>query len=515
MTTEFSTNFAALDWVIVAVYLSGSVAIGVVMNRYIHDVTHYMVGGRGSGTALNVATYIGTGLGLVTLMYASIDALAHGFAYVTLALIGAVVGAFLGGTGFVIRQLRSLDLLTIPEYFERRFSRRTRVVGGIICALAGILNMGLFPKMGATFITYVTDLGAGSDDQAQMVNMVTSLLIILVLIYTVLGGMVSVIVTDYIQFVVLSIGMGLGVYFCLTHQDMGWSNITAAMAEHRGERMFNPVAANSYGWLWIGFNFLVFLAAGICWAPEATRALTARSEQATRRTFLFAAPGQFIRLGIPALWAVSAFCLIASNSELTAHFFPDGLNSAPDKHHAGQAMPMAMGYIVPTGLLGVLVAGLLAAFMSTHDSYFLCWASVITRDIVGPLSGKQLTDRQQITITRIGIVCIGLFLLCWGIWYDMPSSVWQYMAVTGTIYLSGASVALVGGIYWRRASSAGALAALLGGLAAVTLLLNEQLGWGWDTIRLGLLTYAFCAVLFVVFSWLFPDRQPAATEEPS
>ena len=145
MTTQFATNFATLDWIIVAVYLSGSVAIGVMMNRYIHDVTHYMVGGRGSGTALNVATYIGTGLGLVTLMYASIEALAHGFAYVTLALIGAVVGAFLGGTGFVIGRLRSLNLLTIPEYFERRFNRRTRVVGGIICALAGILNMGLFP----------------------------------------------------------------------------------------------------------------------------------------------------------------------------------------------------------------------------------------------------------------------------------------------------------------------------------------------------------------------------------
>jgi SSS family solute:Na+ symporter len=137
------------------------------------------VGGRGSGTALNVATYIGTGLGLVTLMYASIDAFSHGFAYVTLALIGAGVGIFLGATGFVISPLRELKLITIPEFFERRFDKRTRVTGGIICALAGILNMGLFPKMGATFLTYATGLGNETGNAALTVNIVTSALIVL------------------------------------------------------------------------------------------------------------------------------------------------------------------------------------------------------------------------------------------------------------------------------------------------------------------------------------------------
>ena len=98
----FATNFASVDWIVVAVYLLAAVIVGIITNRYIHSVSDYMVGGRGVGAALNAATYIGTGLGLVTLMYASIDAFSHGFAYVTLAVIGAVVGIFLGSTGFVI-----------------------------------------------------------------------------------------------------------------------------------------------------------------------------------------------------------------------------------------------------------------------------------------------------------------------------------------------------------------------------------------------------------------------------
>ncbi len=410
----FDTNFANLDWAIVVVYLIATVAVGVMANRFIHNVSDYMVGGRGSGAALNVATHIGTGLGLVTLMYASIDAFRNGFAYVTLALIGAAVGVFLGSTGFVIRRLRELSLTTIPEYFQKRFDRRTRVTAGMICALAGILNMGLFPKMGATFITYATGLGAGGGNQVLTVNIVTSVLIALVLVYTIAGGMVSVIVTDFLQFIVLSIGLGVGVYYCLSLPELGWQNMTAALAEHRGAKAFNPVAAGGYGWTWVLFYAVLFFAAGICWAPEASRALTARDQRTARLTFLFGGPGQFVRLAIPALFAVAAFAFVCQDAELTAHFFPEGLSNKPA--HADQAMALLLGKIVPSGILGVLAAGLMAAFMSTHDSYLLCWSSVITRDVVAPVRRDTLSDQQQIRLTRIVILCIGA-LLCLSVFF--------------------------------------------------------------------------------------------------
>jgi len=507
MTILEQSNFAALDWAIVAGYLALTVVVGALLNRYVHSAAGYMVGGRASGTALNVATYVGTNLGLVTLMYAAIDAFANGFAYVTLALIGAAVGLFLGKTGFVIGRLRRLELLTLPEFFEQRFGRRTRILGGTICAIAGILNMGLFPRMGATFIAYSTGLG-GAEDSEMLINIITSLLIVLVLVYTVLGGMVSVIVTDYVQFVVLSLGMALGVYFCLTHADLGWGTMTHAMAEHRGERMFNPVAENGYGWGWLIFNAVVFFAAGICWAPESSRALTSSSERVTLRTFLFAAPGQFIRLGVPALWAVAAFTLVSQSGELSAYFFPQGLDG--EVNNPARAMPWALGTILPTGLLGLLVAGLMAAFMSTHDSYLLCWSSVISRDIVSPLKRNGLTDRQQILVARISVVGIGAFLLIWGVWYELPKSVWNYMAMTGTVYMSGAVTTLIAGLYWSRASSAGAVAALLGGLIALIGIflppLNEALGTALTVPMTGMATFMICPTLLVIFSLLMPDR---------
>jgi Na+/proline symporter len=122
----------------------------------------------------------------------------------------------------------------------------------------------------------------------------------------------------------------------------------------------------------------------------------------------------------------------------------------------------------------------------------------------------------------------------WGIWYQLPENVWTYMSVTGTVYLSGAAAAMVGGMYWRRASSTGATWALLGGLAALPSLFvealqralagvdlhAEQLGGeetaalnsvsAWlnaHTIALG--TFVLCAALLVAGSLLFPDRTTA------
>ena len=188
-------------------------------------------------------------------------------------------------------------------------------------------------------------------------------------------------------------------------------------------------------------------------------------------------------------------------------------------------MPLLIGQLLPPVLLGILMAGLLAAFMSTHDSYLLAWASVISQDVVGPLKPGGLDSRQSILVTRVAVLGIGLFLLVFAVWVELPESVWTYMAVTGTVYLSGAATSLIGGMYWRRASATGALWALLGGLLALFGLFVEPLQteivrrWAVSDVQvkawlnaqtIALATFAFCGLLFVSGSLLFPDRTESA-----
>jgi SSS family solute:Na+ symporter len=128
---------------------------------------------------------------------------------IVIAVIACGAALVVGKIGFVIRRLRRLELMTIPEYYERRFGRSARVLGGSICALAGILNMGLYPKMGAVFLAHATGL-AGDENAATTIHWIMTALIVLVVVYTVVGGMVAVILTDYLQFIVVSIGLAIG-----------------------------------------------------------------------------------------------------------------------------------------------------------------------------------------------------------------------------------------------------------------------------------------------------------------
>ncbi|MDC0274398.1 hypothetical protein OAK91_06670, partial [Planctomycetaceae bacterium] len=455
-----------------------------------------------------------------TLMYASMDGFNRGFAYLFVPLVAMIITMGLGASGFVISRLRELSLTTIPEYFEIRFDRRVRVLAGSICVLAGVLNMGLFPKMGATFIAYATGLVDSGESAETIVNLITSLLIVMVLAYTVLGGMVAVLVTDYVQFVILSLGLGLGIWMCLETPGLGWSNIVATWSAERGEAAFNPVHPDSFGWTYVIWMICLTFAASLCWAPEVTRALTTKDERTTRRTFFLGAPGFFARFAIPALWGITAFVYMQQHPEMSRYFGLDGNTVAVG--HSSQAMPLLIGKIVPSGLLGLLVAGLMAAFMSTHDSYLLAWASITSQDIIAPIKGvKKLSDRDSIHYTRVTVILIGVFLLIWGIWYELPESVWTYMGVTGTVYVSGSATALIGGMYWKRASSTGAIWGMCGGLFAIAGLfvgslqsiVGESIAAMISAESVALAVYGLCILLFVAGSLVFPDSTTAPEKE--
>ena len=179
--------------------------------------------------------------------------------------------------------------------------------------------------------------------------------------------------------------------------------------------------------------------------------------------------------------------LVTKAPDLHTVFFPpsegeEGLNNL-------YAMPVFLGRILPAGLIGLVTAGMIAAFMSTHDSYLLCWSSVITQDIIGPLTGDRLTSRARIGLTRILIVVIGLYILYWGLVYEGREDIWDYMAVTGAIYFTGAFSVLLGGLYWKRASSTGAVLALLSGFIAILGLgpVQNLLDVEWSGARVGLI----------------------------
>lgn len=122
--------------------------------------------------------------------------------------------------------------MSIPEFLFVKFSKCVRFYVGILTAAGGILNFGVFPGVEAKFINTVT----GIPESYVLLTMVV--LLTLVLIYTLVGGMVSIILTNYLQYALLSFGMvfitGYGVYV------IGWGNIVTYVTSGFGDKGINP-----------------------------------------------------------------------------------------------------------------------------------------------------------------------------------------------------------------------------------------------------------------------------------
>src|SRR5258705_3623017 len=140
-------QFADIDWAIVVAYLVLSVAVGLIGKKYIGHVSHYLVAGRELGMYAGIATLAATEIGTITFMYNGEFGYKYGFAAFAAALISGLVMIIVGRTGLVVARFRSLQLMTVPEYFERKYSRGLRLLAGVLVAVGGILNMGVFLKI--------------------------------------------------------------------------------------------------------------------------------------------------------------------------------------------------------------------------------------------------------------------------------------------------------------------------------------------------------------------------------
>ena len=532
------TNFTTVDWVIVICYPMISVIIGLVVRKYISNMKDFVTAGQGLGTCLGIATLTGTELGLITVMYSAQKGFTGGFAAFHIALAAGIVTLFVGVTGFIIYRLRSMGVLTIPGFYRERFGRKTQILGGIMMAFAGILNMGLFLKVGAMFLVGIT----GMDPSGYALEIVMGFLIALVLLYTCLGGMVSVVISDYVQFVVLSTGLVLTTVLAATK--LGWNDIFTAVYKIKGAAGFDPTVAESgFGVEYIAWMCCLGLIGCAVWPTSVARALAAESPKTVKRQFTWASLSYTIRFLIPYFWGICALVYISSHNDELGRLFisQDGAKPVLDNLYA---MPVFLGRILPPVMIGLITAGMIAAFMSTHDSYLLCWSSVLTEDVVAPLCDDKLSPSARVFLARGFIVLIGIFVYVWGIFYKGSDDVWDYMAVTGAIYAAGAMAVLASGLYWKRASSTGAVLALLAGSSAILGLSPAQaavsglmtqigglssclheffltlpgvtqsavdssvLNLEISSARVGLFSVGATFAAMIVGSLLFPDRRP-------
>jgi solute:Na+ symporter, SSS family len=469
-------TLTAIDWIIIAIYLAGCVGAGIRTRRYVRDLNDFALAGRQVDVNLGVASLAATEIGIVTVMYTGEMGFKSGLAGAAPGVLLCLAMLMVGMTGFVIGPLRDAGVVTIPELFEKRFGTKVRWLAGLVVVLGGVLNMGIFLRLGGEFLMYIVGLSPKASFSLSLfgqlwhpglLEVTMTFLLVLILTYTVLGGMVSVLVTDYLQFLVKGLGIVIisVVVFWNTNPLRLIAGLDGVQSQTRTAGSmtmtdpFNPFHSLGYGW--VIWQSLLAVAVMTTWQTIVARALAAKDARIAGKIYRGTAFYFVGRFSLPGLWGAAAFLYFASAA---AGGLPDGIGSLA-------AMPVYLGRILPAGILGIVVVAMLAAEMSTDSGYLLTWATVIYNDLVSPCLKRPMSQRSKLLTVRLLLVAIGIFLLFYGLWYRIPGRAWDYLSVTGNIYLASLFTLLVGALYWRLANSWGALASIvLGAIGPITFL---------------------------------------------
>lgn len=470
-----------IDWVVIALYFLLIFGIAWRVIRKGNNTTdEYFLAGRNLGWFVVGASIFASNIGsehLVGLAGAGATsgvAMAHYELHAwCLLVLGWVLAPF---------YMRS-NIYTMPEFLEKRFSSTARWVLSVISLVAYVLTkiaVGIFAG-GVVFAVLLPEMSFMGLDSFWVGSI---LVVVLTGIYTILGGLLAVAYTEAIQTVILIIGSALVTYYGLDLLG-GWGELKAIV----GSDMFNlwkplvpdgmtgtwaPVKTSTemawyfnsnYPWLgmlfcapiiglwyWCTDQYIVQRMLGAPNLTEARRGTIAAAFFKLLPVFIFIVPGMICyALAISGKNQEIATALLDSNGKLITE-------------NAQQVFPLLVAKILPAGIRGIVVAGLLAALMSSLAGVFNACSTLFTMDLY-PKFRQNVSEKDLVRVGRIATAVMVVIGLLWipviqgsrGL-YDYLQSVQGYLAPP--IF-----VVFFFGIFNKRMNAKGAMAALLVGFA--------------------------------------------------
>lgn len=420
-------NLSWLDLGIILVYILLIIYSGTFFKKYVKNISTFLVAERSMGLHLGLASLVSSEIGIITYMYLSEAGFTNGFVALMIGIPFFIVFIVLGKTGFMIKPLIETKIMTIPELFQNKYGRGVRFYAGLLMAVGGIINFGVFPGVEAKFINSVTGI-----PQSYVLYTIIGLLAV-VLIYTALGGMVSVIFTNYVQFILLSLGMVI--ITVLGVVKIGWTNIARAVESNFGAAGLNPFAAGSeFGWTFLAWQ-LLFQLSVLTIAPYITmRIFSSKDTRTGTRIFSWSSLMFLGRAFMPVFWGIMALAF---------------LSDKPDD--ALEALPRLILGLTPKGLLGLILAAFLAASMSTYSSYLLSWSSVISQDLIQvaykKITGRDMRNKSQLVVSRLTMAAVILFIIWWSFFFKSQELLFFYLMLAVNLFLAGTLISAVFGIY--------------------------------------------------------------------
>jgi SSS family solute:Na+ symporter len=473
-------QLAALDWIVIAFYfvLTFAIAIWVTVRERSRDTsTDYFLAGRNIGWFIVGASLFASNIGSEHLVGLAGTGAASGVAVGQFEVLASLILLILGWV-FVPFYLRS-GVFTMPEFLERRYSSGARWYLAIVSIIAYVLTK-ISVTIAAGGIVFEALMGIDFWTGAMIVVVATG-------IYTVFGGLRAVLYTDMIQMFVL-IGGAVAVTIAGLDALGGWGEMVQTAGPGFLD-MWKPMSDPNFPWTGILFGAPIL---GVWyWCTDqfiVQRVLSAKDQDEARRGSIFAGFLKQLPLFLFVVPGLVAYAL--SQRGLIALERPD------------QALPALVGALMPDGLRGVVVAGLLAALMSSLSAVFNSCSTLITWDVYKKLN-PTASERRLVLIGQASTaILVGLGLLWIPLMQLISGQLYQYLQSVQAYVSPPIAAVFLLGILWRRVNAAGAMASLITGfvLGVVRLLgeLNKDALDGWMLAYSTINFLHFAVFLFVV-----------------
>ena len=505
-------NAGPLDWLIIFITWVILVSSVPIAKKYMRSVADYLSAGRSAGRyILSVAQGIAA-LGAISVVAMMEQNYVAGFSMSWWGLTMNLVVLAVTASGWVIYRFRETRCLTLAEFFERRYSKKFRIFSGLIAFISGIVNFGIFPAVGARF--FLNYLGLPESLSLLGFDIPTFAILMLFLLGTSLyfvfsGGHVAVTIADFIQGVFSNVVFIWMILFFLFN--VSWDQIFYSLNQApENASLINPFKTSQVEDFNLGFfliGILIYIYGTMSWQGTQAYNASAKNAHEAKMGSLLGnwrnIPQNLFMLFIPI---IAYTVLHHPDFSLQADFVNATLSNEENNAVVNQLrVPAVLISMLPPGLMGAFAAVMLAAFISTHDTYLHSWGSIFVQDVYMPFQKKPLTQEKHLKILKWSTIGVAIFIFIFSLIFQQSEYILLFFAITGAIFFGGSGAVLIGGLYWNKGTTKGAWWAMsLGASLSVFGIFGERYieawpGWLNGQVMTGIVILC-CIVTYVLVS---------------
>ncbi|GAB7387738.1 sodium:solute symporter [Bacillaceae bacterium] len=471
-----------IDVLIMILYFAVIIFVGYLGAKRAKTAEDYVLAGR----RLGMFTYVGCLAAVILGGASTIGTTRLGYEY---GLSGIWL-VFMLGLGivalglFLANRISGLKITTISEMLELRYNKQTRLISALVAAIYDMM------------VSVTQVIGIGTILNVLLGWDLTLSMLIgggIVLFYTILGGMWSVTMTDIVQFVIMTVGIFFVMFPISLHKAGGWDALESRLPE------------TYFDWTSLGedkiFQYFLLFCLGMVVAQDIwQRVFTARTIKIATYGTVFAGVYSFFYALAVSVIGMCAFVLL------------------PDLKDAQNAFASVAVEILPPGMLGIVLAAVISALMSTSSGTLLASSTLITNDIIKRFFVPNMSEQQYLKLSRVTTLILGAVTIVFAIWIQdvLVALDVAYAVLSGAVF-----VPIVFGFLWKRATAKAAFYSMIVSTIVILAGLAVEGITSTNPIVYGIAT---SFVMMVVLSYLpsspgmerseGTDRLPgAATEE--